>query len=159
MKPVSSGVLMVLLLALCGLCGWQWFSESLLRESLVKTKAELAKLSQERDELTAHAKTADAEILRLNGALTELRANSVAKQIHEEATAANTKLKDAVTQQNALITQQNQSLEKANSAIQQSNESLKKLTAERETLAQRLNEVTGQYNKLAQDKMSAGKKE
>lgn len=149
MKPVPSSLLLVLLLALCGLCAWQWHRESELRKLHIAAMSEVVHLATQRDELEVRVKAADAEILRLTGALAELRANSVAKQLHEEVLTANTAMRDSIEKQNRVILEQNNSITKANTAIQQANENLKKVVVEREALAKRVNEVTALYNALA----------
>jgi DNA repair exonuclease SbcCD ATPase subunit len=149
MKPVPSSFLIVLLLALCGLCAWQWHRESELRLLLKAKLTEVQQLSIQRNELETRVKAADAEILRLTGALADLRANSVDKQLHEDVVAANAQMREAIEKQNMAIKDQNESLAKANAAIRLANENLKKVVAEREALAKRINEVTALYNALA----------
>ena len=149
MKPVPASLLSVLLLALCCLCGWQWHRESQLRALHNAALAEVMQLSTQRDDLETRVKAADAEILRLTGALAELRANSVAKQLHDDVVAANMQMRETLGKQNAVITEQNDRLAKANAAILQANENLMKVTAERDSLAKKVNEVTALYNALA----------
>lgn len=149
MKPVPSSVLIVLLLALCGLCAWQWHRESQLRTLHHAALAQVIQLSTQRDELETRVKAADAEILRLTGALAELRANSVAKPLHEDALAANTQMRETLGKQNTAIQEQNDRLAEANTAILQANENLKKVAAERDALAKKVNDVTALYNALA----------
>lgn len=149
MRPVPTFVLLLLLVALCGLCAWQWGRESKLREYALSQRDAATTLTAERDELETRVKAADGEILRLTGALSELRVTSVSKQEHDEVLAANTQMRESVEKQNLLLTQQNEAIQKQNEAIAKANESITKLAAERDDLAKRLNEVTAQYNKLA----------
>lgn len=152
MRPVPQSVLLTLLAALCGLCAVQWWRESSLRGMAVAQRGELVRLAAERDELAARVKAADAEILRLTGAITDLRTNSVSKQVHEETTRANAQLRESVGKQNAAIHEQNEALAKQNAAVAQANANVRKLAAERDDLARRINEVTALYNKLVRDK-------
>jgi methyl-accepting chemotaxis protein len=152
MRPVPQAILVVLLAALCGLCAVQWWRESALRETAVAQRDALGTLTGERDDLTSRMKAADAEILRLTAAFTDLRANSVSQQAHEETAQANAHLRESVEKQNAAIKEQNEAIAKQNLAVQQVNENLRKLAAERDELAKRVNEVTGLYNKLVQGK-------
>ena len=154
MRPIPNIVLSVLLLALCSLCAWQWQRESRLRALATGQRDELTSLSSDLTLLMIQTKAADAEILRLTGALSELRANSIAKEIHDEALQANAKLKEVATQQNAAITQQNELLTKQNATVQQANEQIKRLANERDDLAKRLNEVTAKFNQLAESSSS-----
>lgn len=148
MKPVPNTVLSLLLIALCGLCAWQWHRETQLRSLATTQRDELISLHQKHDELEAHMKAADAEVLRLTQSLADLRANSVSKDIHAEVVEANSKLRLTITKQNMAITQQNELIAKQNSTIQTANDNLKKLAVERDDLAKRLNDVTALYNKL-----------
>lgn len=149
MKPVPNIALSLLLIALCGLCAWQWNRERSLRELLQSQGAQLHALTTERDELSTRVKAADAEILRLTASLAELRTNSVAKEVHEEAITATKTLRETLTKQNAAMTQQNELLAKQNDAVAKANESIKSLTTERDSLAKRLNDLTAKFNELA----------
>jgi predicted nuclease with TOPRIM domain len=155
MKPVPNLILAVLLLALCGLCGWQWNRESQLRTLAAAQQAQIASLTALREELESRVKAADAEVLRITGSLADLRANSVSKQTYEEALQANATLKEVVEKQNAAIARQNDLLARQNTAMMQANDHIKKLTGERDDLGRRLNEVTALYNKLVKPKNEA----
>ncbi len=149
MRPVSTSILVALLLAMCGLCTVQWWRESALREMAATQRRDLEKISALRDDLNARMKNADSEILRLNMACAELRTSSVAKQVHEEALQANAQLRENIEKQNAAIKEQNELLAKHNAAILQANENIKNLASERDSLAKRLNDAAARYNELA----------
>jgi hypothetical protein len=146
MKSMSSNFMAVLLLALCGLCGWQWVRQSQLREVHLLRLRELQTATAAKEELTARVKTADAEILRTLQALAELRANSVSKLQHEEATTQNQQLKESVAKQNGIILEQNASLTKASANAQQANIVITQLTQQRDQIAKRLNETIAEMN-------------
>jgi chromosome segregation ATPase len=148
-KPVPQSIMLVLLLALCCLCAWQWHRESGLRTLASAHLATLASVTSQRDDLESRVKAADAEILRLTGTLAELRSNSVSKQVHEELSAANITMREGIEKQNTVGKEQNEMITKAGDAIRQANDSIKTITAERDSLATRLNEVTAKYNALA----------
>lgn len=152
MRPVPQSILIALLAALCGLCAAQWWRESELRGRAVAQGEELGRLMGERDELAARAKAADADILRLTAALTDLRTNSVARQEHDEVARAAGQLRETVEKQNAAIREQNEAIIRQNAAVEQANETIRRLAAERDGLARRVNEVTALYNKLVQEK-------
>ena len=149
MRPVPNLILSLLLLALCGLCAWQWNRESRLRSLAAAQHDEITAITTERDELQSRVKAADAEVLRITASLAEQRASSVSKETHAEILQANMTLRDAANKQGTMITEQNELLAKQNTAMQQANESIKKLSTARDDLAKRLNEVTALYNKLA----------
>lgn len=148
MKPVPNILLSLLLLALCGLCAWQWNRERSLRDLVGTQQTQISTLTAKHNDLEARVKAANAEVLRITASLGELRANSVSKEVHTEALKTGTTLRDTVTKQNAAITQQNEMITKQNTAVQQANDNIKKLTTERDDLAKRLNEVSAKYNEL-----------
>jgi len=150
MRPIPQTILLFLLLALCGLCAWQWSRESILREVVTTQRNEIQTLTQLRDELEGRAKAADAEILRLTGTLAEMRAQSVSKDTLDEQQQAAMQLKEVVEKQNLAIKEQNDAIAKQNASIQQANDTIKKVIDERDQLSKKLNEVTTLYNKLAQ---------
>lgn len=149
MRPVPTFVLLSLLVALCGLCAWQWARESRLREYALSQRNAVTSLTAEREELETRVKAADGEILRLTGSVNELRTTSVSKLQHEEVLQANAQMRESVEKQNLLLVQQNEAIQKQNQAIAKANEGITRLSTERDDLARRLNEVTALYNKLA----------
>src|SRR5690349_14668118 len=135
MRPVPASLLIMLIVALCLLCAWQWHRETELRKVLVDQRIQLESVQAERDEIEARVHTADAAILQLTGSLNELRANSITKKEQDEVMGQNKRMSDVIGKQSALITDQNASITKANGAIQQANETIKKVTLERDGLA------------------------
>jgi hypothetical protein len=118
MRPVPASFLLILIVALCVLCSWQWQREMGLRTIVNRQAGELQVLQAERDEIESRVRAADAEILRLTGSLHELRGNSVARQEHEELLDQAKRMNEAIGKQSALITEQNEAIAKANEAIQ-----------------------------------------
>ena len=147
-RPVPLGILLLLLLGLCGLCAWQWNREEQLRDLTRRQLAENADLRKALDENSARAKAGDAEILRLTETLSEIKTASVAKSQYDEALAAAQTLREGVVKQNAALKEQQEALLKANAAVAQANQAIEKLAAERDGLTQKLNALTLQYNKL-----------
>ena len=156
MRPVSSLILTLLLIAICGLCGVQWWRESELRHIAEKQRDDLVRQEAVQLEQETRIKSADAEILRLTGSLAEMRTTSVAKQEFDELRTAAEGHVATINKQNGIIIEQNESIKKQNemmeqfnASVLQANENIKILTAQRDDLARRLNELTAQYNKLA----------
>jgi predicted nuclease with TOPRIM domain len=139
-------IFIALVAAFCGLCLWQWQRESALRDLAVGQERELIELRSDCADAEFRAQVANAEILRLTGAVSELRQNTVPQQTLDETRAALQELRDHVAKQAAAITQRDQNLTKMNETTVQANAMMKKLTQERDELARRLNEVTRLYN-------------
>lgn len=149
MRPIPQTILIIFLVALCGLCIVQWQRESDLRKIATTQRDEIIGFEIEKQDADARIKAADAEILRLTGSLNELRTTSVSKQEFEDQAKLQEEMKAAFEKQNEIIKQQNEAVVKQNASIAQMNESVKKLIGERDSLATRLNDVTSKYNKLA----------
>ena len=148
MRPVRSSILVLLLVAMCGLCGVQWWRESRLREVAVTLRTDLSAMTAERDHLNERAKSADAEILRLTAAFTELRSTSVPREDHDSALQAIESLYCQLHYQNTIIEEQNVAVKAQGLSTQSANEIIKKLVAERDVLVRRTNEMTAKYNAL-----------
>lgn len=147
-RPVPLGILLLLLLGLCGLCAWQWNREEQLRDLTRRQLAENADLRKALDENSARAKAGDAEILRLTETLSDIKTASVAKSQYDEALAAAQTMREGVLKQNAALKEQQEALLKANAAVAQANHAIEKTAAERDGFIQKLNALTLQYNKL-----------
>lgn len=148
MRPVPSSILVLLLLAMCGLCGVQWWRESRLREVAVTLRTDLSTMTGDRDHLNERAKAADAEILRLTTAFTTLRATSVSREEHGAALQAIELLRCQLDYQNSIITEQNAAVKAQGLSTQGANEIIRKLVVERDELVRRTNELTAKYNAL-----------
>ena len=147
-RPVPLGILLLLLLGLCGLCAWQWNREEQLRDLTRRQLAENADLRKALDENSARAKAGDAEILRLTETLSDIKTASVAKSQYDEALAAAQTMREGVLKQNAALKEQQEALLKANAAVAQANHAIEKTAAERDGFIQKLNALTLQDNKL-----------
>jgi hypothetical protein len=147
-RPVPLGILLLLLLGLCGLCAWQWNREEQLRDLTRRQLAENADLRKALDENSARAKAGDAEILRLTETLSDIKTASVAKSQYDEALGAAQTMREGVLKQNAALKEQQEALLKANAAVAQANQAIEKTVAERDGFIQKHNALTLQYNKL-----------
>ena len=150
MKSAPVPLLSCLLLALCVLCGWQWQRENSLRHISQHAQQELQQLRAEQAEREARVEAANAEILRLTGTLTELRAASVSRSELETAHNEQTRLQLELDQKSKVLAEQNAIVHQANRTIESANESIRRLTQERDATVQKLNALQAKYNQLAQ---------
>lgn len=149
MKSGNSSSLIVLTLALCALCGWQWNRESKLRALNLKLATDLQSSQKERLELGEKLNASTAEILQLSGTLTEHRATPPAVETAPDTAAPEVdSLKKMVAEQKAQLEARQAALDAAAGSVGKANESIRKLTGERDDLVRRLNEVTAKYNAL-----------
>jgi hypothetical protein len=155
MKPLPLKGLLGLLVALCLLCGWQFYREFGLREWNENLADRTVRLQVEVQELNSRAKAADAEYLRLTGALNELKATSIDRATHDAMVEANKKMAEGVEKQNAYISEQTNALEKAVAAVKQAQEQVAGLLKERDAVVKRLNDTVASYNKLVGEKKAA----
>lgn len=149
MKPGNPATFIVLTLALCALCGWQWNRESKLRALNLELATDLQSSQKERLELGEKLNASTAEILRLSAALTELRATPpTVEEAPDSAAPEVDRLNKIVAEQKAQLETRQAALDAAAGSVGKANESIRKLTGERDDLVKRLNEVTAKYNAL-----------
>ncbi|MFZ4766118.1 MAG: hypothetical protein ACOYMN_14300 [Roseimicrobium sp.] len=148
MRPVPTGFIHALVVALCALCVVQWWRESQLRELLLELETRHVALQQEFDRVTERAKVADAEILRVTGALADLRATSVPAEAHEETLHAVETMRCQLDLAQGALVEQSAAWKTHALTVKEANEAIRKLIGERDGLAKRLNEVTERYNAL-----------
>lgn len=135
-------LLMISVVALCGLCAAQWVREAevrgRLREAQQRHGEAVAALGEEK----GRRETQEREVVRL----TKLQQETAEALRLAEARTAELEARPAVdpaaaAQRNAEVTAQNE-------ALARQNEQLKKLTSERDDLVRRLNERTKEWNDL-----------
>jgi chromosome segregation ATPase len=170
MKNFLQNLLMVLALALCGLCAWQWYIQTLLHNQGVGLERTLSRQASEIQGYTNTIKNMEAEISGLSTRITELKRAALANEqaaLQQEneiallrATSAamsneiamytnvvdklEAKLKEAsegITKQNIAITNL---IAARDDAIKRCNDSIK----ERNALVEKYNSLVDRFNKL-----------
>ena len=73
MKNLQQNLLIALALALCGLCAWQWYVQTVLRNHIDALDQSIFKQSTEIQGYTNSIKTMDTEIAGLQARVAELK--------------------------------------------------------------------------------------
>jgi len=160
-KTPLANLVLVLALALCGLCAFQWVRESRLRTEVVSLQETNQVQAQSLVSAETLARRYESEIARLDSRVKELKqieqTNSVTiaslkislKHSEEEAELLRKQVanyKEAVDRQNESITKQNAIITQQNVSIKEQNENLKRLAEERNELVGTLNARTKEFN-------------
>jgi hypothetical protein len=172
MKRALQLALVLLCLALCGICVLQWKRESELNAHIRQLNGILLTENDKRLEAEKKAQQYAAEIERVNALRAELEEKLLAQleellekdcSIYErsyaayvaegslKAIAAEVSTAAAASQSRAAVmTERNTTVSQQNAAIEKQNTALKQLVAERDTLAEKLNARTKEFNELAE---------
>jgi len=149
MKNPLQTLLMLLALALCGFCTWQWYGQVLQRKEMT----ELAQANYDQamaiQGYTNSINRMDGQIGQLDVRISELRDtiksnNVVIFGLREENGRLNLQTDQY---SNALVTLHVQ-IQQANESIVRQNEALKSLVAERDEFVNRLNETIKERNEI-----------
>jgi len=153
MKNAQVNLLMAMALALCGLCAWQWYEQTLQRNGIEA----LNRLVYDRDAaiqgytnslamLTHQAAQLDARLGELKSASATNEQVAAARQTELEALhSANLNLTNAITQYQQTVEALETRLKEAYAGIERQNEAISNLLAER-------NELTRKYNDQVKDR-------
>jgi chromosome segregation ATPase len=162
-KKVLPNLLLVLALALCALCGFQWVREAHLRAEVASLQQTNQIQAQSLANAEALTKRYEAEISRLDGRVKELKlaeqTNSATlvtlqttlRKTEAEAGSLRQQIagyKEAVDRQNENIKKQNEVITREGATIQEQNETLRRLAGERTELVEKLNARTREFNEV-----------
>ena len=149
MKRLLETLLIVLALALCGLCASQWSREQRLRQSIDELKDDQKKKTEKIENLVAANKRFDEQVGALIQKSSELEAAS-RDQAHNVADM-NRKLARAESLANSLtnaVSQLREAVEDRNNKIREANEKIKGLANERNDVVKKSNELVAKSNEI-----------
>jgi chromosome segregation ATPase len=157
MKNLLQNLLIVLALALCGLCAWQWFVETRLHQEGESLQETLSQRESEIQGYTNSLKNMDAEIAGLSTRINELKR---AAQTNEETAAAQKReilrlntlsegMSNEIVQYKDIVDKLEARLKEASEGITKQNDAIKKLAAERDAAIQKYNGSVKERNALA----------
>jgi len=164
MKNFHQNLLIVLALSLCGLCVYQWYSQTLQRNRIQQLNQMVYGKSEAIQGYTNTIRNLDRQLAQMDQRLTELRA--AAKTNEELIVAKKQELNRMETANEALTNQAAEykrgvetlqsKLKEAYAGIQKQNEALKELVAQRDEFVKKYNDevkdrnnVVSNYNDLA----------
>jgi chromosome segregation ATPase len=163
MKNFQQNLLILLALALCGLCCWQWYWQTLQRKEMESVTQLLNQKVAAIQDYTNSIHTMDGQIAQMDARLTEFKAtiktnNEVILQQKRELNnleATNNALTLKIEAYKEGVDKLEQKLKEAYDGIQKQNDAIKTLTAQRDEFVQKLNtsvkdrnDVVNKYNDL-----------
>jgi chromosome segregation ATPase len=163
MKNFQQNLLIVLTLALCGLCVYQWYAQTVQRTEIQT----LNQMVYDRDATiqsdTNSFVTMNAQIARMDASLSDLKADAATNEQLAASEKAqifqlqfeNGNLTNEVEQYKAAVDQLTGKLKDAYAGIEQQNETITNLVSQRNDLVQKYNDevkdrndVVSKYNDL-----------
>ena len=177
MKNLQQSVFIIVALALCGLCVYQWYGQTLQRNEIQNLERTVYQESAAIQGYTNSIRTMDRQIAQMDARITELKAGAktnaefVISQKREfnrlHATAEG--LTNEITEYKSAVEGLQGKLKEAYQAIQKQNESLKELVAQRDEFVTKYNDgvkernaIVAKYNDLVsqvQKAQAAGTKQ
>jgi chromosome segregation ATPase len=164
MRSFQQNLLVGLALALCGLCAWQWYQQTLQRNAIdTLNQAAYEKAVAIRDYTNSIA-TLNHQIAQMDAQLTALRGQT---RTNEQLLAAQEReilqlrvtgesLTNAITEYRQAVKALNAKLKEAYDGVQKQNDSIKQLVAQRDEFVKKYNDsvrdrndVVAKYNELA----------
>jgi len=164
MKNFQQNLLIFLAIALCGLCAYQWYGQTIQRGEVQKLNQTTYDKSVAIRDYTNSIATLSHQISQMDASLTELRnaAKSNADMIAGQKAdigllnRANEKLTNEIAQYQSAVGTLTNKLAEAYAGIEKQNGALKDLAAQRDDLVQKYNDevrdrntIVSNYNALA----------
>ncbi|HWF19764.1 MAG TPA: hypothetical protein VG754_10870 [Verrucomicrobiae bacterium] len=164
MKNFHQNLLIILALALCGLCIWQWYGQTLQRNQTDTLNQLLNQKLAAIQQYTNSIRTMDGQIAQMDARITELKGTIKTneqvildqKRELNGLDATNQTLTLQIGEYKDGVAKLEQKLKEAYDGIQKQNDAIKQLTAQREEFVKKLNDsvkdrndIVSKYNELA----------
>ena len=163
MKNFQSNLLIVLALALCAVCAFQWHEQTVQRNEITTLNGLVYEKNVAIQDATNSIATLNHQVGQMDASLTELKAVAATNQqmvVTQRAEIiklqfANENLTNSIAQYQAAVDTLQQKLKEAYAGISQQNETITNLVAQRDDLVKKYNdslkdrnEVVTKYNDL-----------
>ena len=164
MKNFQVNLLITLALALCGLCAWQWYEQTVQREEIETQNRLLYDRNAAIQDYTNSIATLNHQVAQMDSRLTEIKAEAATNAqivIAQKADIvtlqfANLNLTNEITQYKAAVDTLEAKLKEAYAGIDKQNGAISNLISQRNDLLQKYNDevkdrndVVAKYNDLA----------
>jgi chromosome segregation ATPase len=163
MKNLHQNLLIVLALALCALCAWQWYGQTLQRNEIQSLNRLIYEKSVAIQDYTNSIRTMDAQISRMDSRITELKGTVMTneqfmveqKREISRLELAGESLTNQITDYKKAVDALETKLKDAYEGIKKQNETIKDLVAQRDDFVRKLNDsvkerndIVSKYNEL-----------
>ncbi|HEY5232343.1 MAG TPA: hypothetical protein VIK35_02255 [Verrucomicrobiae bacterium] len=175
MKNFQQNLLITLALALCGLCAFQWYEQTLQRNEITTMNGILYDKNVAIQDATNSIATLNHQIEQMDARLTEIKAAAATNDqlvVVQKVEIArlefnNLNLTNEIVQYKAAVDTLQSKLKEAYDGIKRQNEAITNLVAQRDDLLKKFNDsvkdrndVVAKYNDLAKqvEKLQGGQK-
>jgi chromosome segregation ATPase len=163
MKSFQQNLLIVLALALCGLCAFQWYEQTLQRNEITTLNGIVYGKNVTIQDATNSIATLNHQIAQMDARLTEIKAVAATNEqlaVSQKAEIAQLQfvganLTNEIAQYNAAVDSLKSRLKEAYAGINQQNETITNLVVQRDDFVKKFNdevtdrnEVVAKYNDL-----------
>ena len=164
MKNFQQNLLITLALALCGLCAWQWYEQTIQRDAIEAQNRLLYDRNAAIQGYTNSIATLNHQVAQMDSRLTEIKAEAATNEqimIGQKADLvllqfANLNLTNEITQYKAAVDTLEAKLKEAYAGIDKQNGAISNLLTQRNDLLQKYNnevkdrnDIVAKYNDLA----------
>ena len=165
MKNFQVNLLIILALALCGLCAWQWYEQTVQRDEIGTMNGMIYEKNAAIQGYTNSLATLNHQVNQMDARLTEIKAVVATNEqfvISQKADIAqlqfaNLNLTNTITQYKIAVDTLEAKLKDAYAGIDKQNETITNLISQRNDLVQKYNDevkdrndVVAKYNELAE---------
>ena len=156
MKNFHQNLLIALALALCGLCAFQWYEQTLQRNEITTMNRILYDKNVVIQDATNSIATLDHQIEQMDTSLTELKATAATNELMMamqkaqiiKLEFANENLTNEVAQYKTAVDTLTSKLKEAYAGINQQNESITNLVMQRDEFVKKFNDTVKDRNEI-----------
>jgi chromosome segregation ATPase len=163
MKNFQANLLIVLALALCGLCAWQWHEQTVQRDEITTMNGILYDKNVAIQDATNSIATLDHQVAQMDARITGIKAAAAANEqlvVSQKARLAQLQFKNAsltneVAQYRVAVDTLESKLKDAYADVEQQNAAITNLVAQRDDFVKKFNaevkdrnDVVAKYNDL-----------
>ena len=154
MKNFQVNLLIVLALALCGLCVYQWFEQTVQREEIQKQNGMLYDRDDAIQKDTNSIANLTAEVNQMDARISEIKTDAATNEqrlVTQKAQIAELQFQNAtftneIAQYKSAVDTLAAKLKDAYAGIEQQNETITNLVAQRDDLVQKYNDAVSNRN-------------
>jgi chromosome segregation ATPase len=172
MKNFQVNLLIILALALCGLCVWQWYGQTVQRNQIQTLNRMVYDRAAAIQSYTNSIATLNHQVNQMDGRLTEIKAAAATNQqlvISQKAEIAqlqfaNENLTNEIVQYKQAVDALEAKLKEVYAGIDKQNEAISNLVAQRNDFVQKYNDevkdrnnIVEKYNELVKQVQGGGK--
>lgn len=171
MKQIQQNLLIVLALALCGLCAFQWYEQTLQRKEIITQNGIIYQKNMTIQSATNSVAQLTRQVEQMDASLTQVRAEAATnarlasrqKLRIEQLQFIATGLTNEITQYKAAVDSLQSKLKEAYAGIEKQNAAITNLVAQRNEYVQKYNDevkgrndVVNKYNDLVKQVKDQG---